>query len=211
VPSAHPLAAQSKALIEAWDGNAFSDAVSSTTLQSGEVIFSTWLSLMLTNTFGDELGSRVGEASSNMLIHALDFALTGDSGVPPSRDYFNGIDPKVVMSATFDQTLTLIAAAQGANPALWTGPRGSITFTHPLIGVVASIPNSNRATYGQIVVLGRPNITAETIFTLGQSGFLQLVLPSSFTFDPHFMDQLGLFRNFEHKPMRFFRNAQLQE
>ena len=211
VPSAHPLAAQSKALLEAWDGNAFADAVSSTTLHSGEVIFSTWLSLMVTSTFGDELGSRVGEASSNMLIHALDFALTGDSGVPPSRDYFNGINPKVVMSATFDQTLTLLAAAQGTNPALWTGPRGSITFTHPLIGVVASIPNSNRATYGQIVVLGRPQITAETIFTLGQSGFLQLVLPSSFAFDPHFMDQLPLFRNFEHKPMRFFRNAQLHE
>ena len=48
--------------------------------------------------------------------------------------------------------------AQGNNPAAWTGPRGSITFTHPLIGVVASIPNSNRATYGQIVVLGRPHM-----------------------------------------------------
>ena len=83
VPPAHPLAAQAKSIVEAWDGNAFSDAVTSTSLHSGEVIFSTWLSLMLTNTFGDELGARVGEASSNMLIHTLDFALTGDSGVPP--------------------------------------------------------------------------------------------------------------------------------
>jgi hypothetical protein len=96
-------------------------------------------------------------------------------------------------------------------PHYWTGPRGSITFTHPLIGNVASIPNSNRATYGQIVVLGRPKITGESIFTLGQSGFLHLVLPGSFTLDPHFLDQLGLFRNFEYKPMRFFQNAQLQE
>ena len=79
---------------------------------------------------------------------------------------------------------------------------GSITFSHPLLGVVASVPNSNRATYGQIIVLGRPAITGE-YFTLGQSGFLQLVLPSSFAFDPHFMDQLGLFRNFDYKPMRF--------
>jgi acyl-homoserine lactone acylase PvdQ len=185
--------------------------VTSTNLHSGEVIFSTWLSLMLTNTFADELGAKTSEASSNMLIHALDFALTGESGVPPSRDYFNGMDPKVVMSATFDQTLAILAAAQGSNPAVWTAPRGSITFTHPLIGVVASVPNSNRATYGQIVVLGRPAITGETIFTLGQSGFLQLVLPGSFTFDPHFMDQLGLYRNFEYKPMRFFKNTQLQE
>lgn len=211
VPSAHPLAGQAKSIIESWDGSAFSDAVTSTNIHSGEVIFSTWLSLMLTNTFSDELGAKAGEASSNMLIHALDFELTGVSGVPPSRDYFNGIDPKTVMSATFDQTLTVLAAAQGTNPATWTAPRGSITFTHPIIGVVASIPNSNRATYGQIVVLGRPKITGESIFTLGQSGFLQLVLPSSFTLDPHFMDQLGLFRNFDYKPMKFFKNTQLQE
>jgi penicillin amidase len=211
VPAAHPLAAQAKAIVEAWDGNAFSDAVTSTNLHSGEVIFSTWLTLMLTNTFADELGTRANEASSNMLIHALDFALMGESGVPPSRDYFNGINPNAVMSATFDQTLALLAAAQGSNPAAWTGPRGSITFTHPIVGVVASIPNSNRATYGQIVVLGRPHIFGESIFTLGQSGFLRLVLPSSFAFDPHFMDQLGLFRNFEYKPMRFFRNTQLKE
>ena len=166
---------------------------------------------MLINTFGDELGARVNEASSNMLIHTLDFALTGQSGVPPSRDYFNGVDPNAVMSATFDQTLTIIAEEQGINPASWTALRGSITFTHPLIGTVASIPNSNRATYGQIIVLGRPRITGESIFTLGQSGFLQLVLPNSFSFDPHFMDQLGLFRNFQHKPMRFFKNTQLHE
>jgi hypothetical protein len=166
---------------------------------------------MLINTFGDELGTRVSEASSNMLIHTLDFALTGHSGVPPSRDYFNGIDPQAVMSATFDQALTIIAEEEGINPASWTAIRGVITFTHPLIGVVATVPNSNRATYGQIIVLGKPRITGESIFTLGQSGFLQLVLPSSFSFDPHFMDQLGLYRNFEHKPMRFFKNTQLQE
>lgn len=211
VPPAHPLGAQAKAVVEAWDGNAFTDAVTSTNLQAGEVIFSTWLSLMLTNTFGDELGSKTGEASSNMLIHVLDFALTGESGVPPSRDYFNGANPNARITASFDQALAVLAAAQGPNPAAWTGPRGSITFSHPIIGNVASIPNSNRATYGQIIVLGRPKITGESIFTLGQSGFLHLVLPSGFTLDPHFNDQLGLYRNFEYKPMRFFQNAQLKE
>ena len=119
VSPVHPLGAQAKSIIEAWDGNAFADAVTSTSLHSGEVIFSTWLTLMLTNTFGDELGARVGEASSNMLIHALDFALTGDSGVPPSRDYFNGINPKVVISAAFDQTL----AVPGLDYILASAPR----------------------------------------------------------------------------------------
>ena len=63
VPPAHPLAAQAKTIVEAWDGSAFTDAVTSTNLEAGEVIFATWLSLMITNTFGDELGARVGEAS----------------------------------------------------------------------------------------------------------------------------------------------------
>ncbi|HEU4766180.1 MAG TPA: penicillin acylase family protein, partial [Pyrinomonadaceae bacterium] len=211
VPAAHPLAPQAKAIVEAWDGSAFTDAVTSTNLESGEVIFSTWLSLMVSTTFGDELGASANEASSNMLIHALDFALTGASGVPPSRDYFNGIDPKVRMSAVFDQALAVLSAAQGSNPATWTAPRGSITFSHPIIGVVASIPNSNRATYGQIVVLGRPKITGESIFTLGQSGTLHLVPPASFTFDPHFLDQLPLFTNFQYKPMLFFKNTQLHQ
>ena len=211
VPSAHPLAPQAKAIVEAWDGNAFSDAVTSTNLQAGEVIFMTWLSRMITNTFGDELGSRLNEANPNTLIHVLDFAATGSSGVPPSRNYFNGVNPNQVISTSFTETLTILAAAQGANPAAWTGPRGTINFTHPIIGSVGTIPNSNRATYGQIVVLSRPKITGESIFTLGQSGFVHLVPPAGFTLDAHFKDQLELFRTFQYKPMRFFRNTQLKE
>ena len=88
VPPSHPLGAQAKAVVEAWDGNAFTDAVTSTSLQSGEVIFSTWLSLMLTNSFGDELGGKANEASSNMLIHALDFALDGRFGRPAEPRLF---------------------------------------------------------------------------------------------------------------------------
>lgn len=211
VPPAHPLGAQAKSIVEAWDGSAFSDSVASTNLLAGEVIFSTWLSRMITNTFADELGGSVGEANSNTLIHVLDFALTGTSGVPPSRDYLNGVHPNVAMSAAFDQAVAALAAAQGPNPAAWTGPRGTINFNHPIIGPVGSIPNSNRATYGQIVVLGRPKITAESIFTLGQSGFIRLVPPSAFALDAHFRDQLQLFRNFEYKPMRFYQNTQLKE
>ena len=134
---------------------------------------------MITNTFGDELGARVGEASSNMLIHTLDFALTGDSGVPPSRDYFNGINPKVVMSATFDQTLAVLAAAQGAESCTWTAPSGSITFTHPLLGVVASIPNSNRATYGQIIVLGPAADHGESILLWAKAGSCSWCCPAA--------------------------------
>lgn len=211
VPPSHPLAPQARSIIKSWDGNAFADAVTSTNLKAAEVIFTTWIDLMIKNTFADELGGQVNQASLNMLLHCLDFAVTGESGVPPSRDYFNGVSAHAVMSNTFDQALAAIASAQGNNPAAWTAPRGNIVFTHPIVGVVGSIPNSNRATYAQIVVLGKPRITGESIFTLGQSGFIQFVPPGGFALDPHFKDLLPLYRNFQYKPMHLYQNTHLKE
>jgi len=203
VPPSHPLAAQARAVVESWDGNAFEDALSSTSLNAGEVIFSSWLGRMISDTFADELGDQLSEASSNMLLHVLDFAFTGQSGVPPSRDYFNGVNPSAVISRAFDTVVAALAAALGEDPAAWTGPRGVIAFTHalPQIGTVATIPNSNRSTYGQVVVLRRPFIRGENIFSLGQSGFIKLIPPVGHELDPHFMDLLPLYRNFEYKPM----------
>ncbi len=200
VPPTHRLAGAARAVVEAWDGSAFGDAVSSTDLLAGEVIFSAWLSLMIPNTFADLLGSHFNEASSNMLLHALDFAFTGSSGVPPSRDYFNGQDPNALMSAAFDQIVGDLAVSQGDDPSAWTGPRGAISFVHPLLGSVGSIPASNRSTYGQIVLL-RPEIEGENIFTLGQSGFARFIPPDSFELDRHFNDLLPLYREFQYKPM----------
>lgn len=211
VPPANPLAPAAKQVVETWDGNAIANAITSTQAQAGELIFSTWLSQMIQATFADELGSKVGEASSNMLIHVLDDALGGGSAVPASRDYFNGVNPNVVMSGVFDATVAALAAAQGPNPATWTAPRGTTRFNHPLLGTVATIPESNRATYAQIVVARRPHMTGENIFTLGQSGFVELVPPAGFAFDPFFFDLLGLYRNFEYKPMHLFQNTQLTE
>ncbi len=221
MPPSHPLAAPARAVLQAWDGNAVADAVTSTTTLSGEVIFSTWLDRMIANTFGDELGSRVNEASSNMLIHALDYALTGASGVRPSRDYFNGQRPQAVMSASFDQALTLLAGQLGTDVTTWATPRGETVFTHPILGRVASIPQSNRSTYGQLVVMGMNHeppgtwdnpgwrqTTDEAIFTLGQSSFAQLVPPAGFALDPHYRDLNDIYRRFEYIPMRLFLGVQ---
>lgn len=211
VPPTHPLAPQARAVVEAWDGNAFADAVTSTNLNAGEVIFFAWLERAMVNTFSDELGARLGEATPNTLLHSLDFALAGESGVPPSRDYFNGVGAHAVMSNSFDQAVAAIAAVQGGNPAAWTAPRGSIVFAHPIVGVVGSVPNSNRATYAQIVVLDKHGISGENIFTLGQSGFIQFVPPGGFALDPHFKDLLPLYRNFQYKPMRLYKDDKLKK
>ena len=200
VPPSHRLAGVARAQLESWDGSAFEDAISSTNLLAGEVIFSRWLNEMVSDTFADVLGTRFSEASSNMLLHALDFAFTGSSGVPPSRDYFNGQDPNALMSAAFDQIIDELERQQGEDPSAWTGPRGAITFAHPLLGTIATIPASNRSTYGQIVELSS-EIDGENIFTLGQSGFARFVPPGSYELDPHFMDLLPIYRQFQYKPM----------
>jgi penicillin amidase len=172
VPPTNPLAPQAKAVLEAWNGDAFADAVTSTTLDAGEVIFSRWLSV--NNTFADELGANKALASVNMLIHVLDDALGGGSGVPPSRDYFNGLDPNRVISTAFDQALD----ALGPDPAAWSAqPRATIAFRpvfSPPIPEAGSMLGSSHMTYLQGIILSRPTITSENILTLGQSGFIGL-------------------------------------
>ena len=204
VPPSDPLADQAIEILNAWDGNQIEDAVESESIQVGEVIFSRWLGDMIFSAFEPALGADLArsEASSNMLLHVLDDALGPGSGVPPSRDYFEGREPYAQISATFDQTLGELRSELGPDPARWTPPRPATNFDHPVIGRVATVPTSNRATYGQIVQLSEQGIVSENIFTLGQSGFIQLVPPNRFELDPHFRDQLPLYRNFEYKPMQ---------
>jgi len=121
------------------------------------------------------------------------------SGVPPSRDYFNGEDPGQVMAGAFDQALAALASQFGTpDPAQWILPRTTIDFRHPFLPIdLGSIPLSNRATYALIVIIDKKKVFAESIQPLGQSGFISAAgVP-----DVHFADQLELFRNFEYKPM----------
>jgi penicillin amidase len=212
-PPANPLAPAARAVVEAWSENGFADAVTSTTLEPGQVIFQAWLDAAVRATFADELGAQAGEASSNMLLHALDFAATGRSGVPPSRDYFGGVPPGAVLSAAFDGAVAALAARYppGTPPSAWTAPRGATSLTHPVFGKVASFPTSNRATYAQVVVADGPGLSGESVFTLGQSGFVGVGPGGTPAFDPHFFDQLPLYTAFAYKPQHLYRNEELKE
>lgn len=205
VPPTHPLAPAARALLAGWDGYDFPDAVASTTLLPAAVIYRAWLARMLTSTFADELGPVANLASVNMLLHALDQALTGKSGVPPSRDYFNGVDPNRVMSNTFDQILATLAAQQGNDPTAWSSPRPVINFNHSVVGLVGTAPRANRSTWAQVVVMSRHEPYGETQLTLGQSGFIARNADGTFTLDPHFRDQLETFKSFGYKPMPLLR------
>jgi penicillin G amidase len=206
VPSNHPLAAQARAVVESWSGNKFADAVASTTREPGDVIFTTWLDLMLPAVFADELGADVSRATPNMLIHVLDDALGGGSGVPPSRDYFNGQDPHTVVSNVFTQALNTL----GPSPTGWSNkPRDVVHFRHMLSSVpeIGTIFDSNRGTYAQMVAFSSPLVDARNIFPLGQSGFIAMGPGNTPVFDEHFSDQLTLYRNFEYKPMSLTKSG----
>jgi penicillin amidase len=58
-----------------------------------------------------------------------------------------------------------------------------------------------------VIVLDAAAVTGYNIIPLGQSGFIS---PSG-ELDPHFRDQLELYRNFEYKQMHFYKNARLEE
>ena len=210
-PPTNTFAGQARAVLESWDGSRFADAKSSTKLEAGQVIFDKWLTLMLGKTFGDELGTEITQATSNMLIHVLDEALGGGSGVPPTRDYFNGSNPKQVMSQVFDDAL----AQPGINPTNWSlQERAIVQFRHtlyPTIPQVAEMPESNRGSYAMMIVLSNPALTSESILSLGASGFIGRDASNKPVFDPHFSDQFNLFRQFMYKPMRLYRNTQLHE
>lgn len=210
VPPTHALSAQAKAVLETWDDSLFADARISTTLDPGHVIFDRWLQLVLATTFDDDLLAP-NRGSINMLIHVLDHALGGGSGVPPSRDYFNGVHPYVVMSRAMDQVLS----ALGPDPAFWSSqPRATVSFRRtnfPTIPSAGTILDANRGSYAQIVELSNPKIVAQNILTLGASGFVGLGPSNTAVLDPHFNDQLELYRNFEYKPMHFYMNPQLGE
>ncbi len=144
-----------------------------------------------------------------MLIHVLDAALGGGSGVPPTRDYFNGADPNQVMSTVFDNTLL----ALGSSASWSTQPRPLIRFRHILFPVVpeaGTVPDSNRASFGQVVVLSTPRIGSESVLVPGESGFIQSTGGTP-VLDPHFNDQLGLAKNFAYRHAALYENLQLQE
>ena len=210
VPPQHPLAGAAREVVEAWSENVFEDAVSSTEVDAGYVIFDAWLSRTLANAFQGALGDALGQATPNMLLHALDFAATGASGVPPTamRDYFGAEGWEGVLSRSFDEVVAALAAnAGGAPPAAWTAPRPTTQFKHPVVGVVGTIPTSNRSTYGQIVVTAPPHLVGWSIFTLGQSGFIGVAPPPvGYALDPHFADQLPLYRRFEYKDQLLWKD-----
>jgi hypothetical protein len=150
------------------------------------------------------LGPQIGLADANVLVNALG----GNPAMPPSVDYLDGADANALIIRSLEEALSSLSFAyQTDDMSKWLVPRDDIVFMHPLGIELGRIPESNRSTYAQVVVMKESGAIGYNIIPLGQSGFLDADgVPG-----PHVTDQLPLYRNFEYKRMHFYLGKRLIE
>ncbi|MEM3891133.1 MAG: penicillin acylase family protein [Nitrososphaerales archaeon] len=207
-------------LLEAWDGQRVDTNGDGLYDHPGQTIFEAWLPIMLEKTFKDEFGDyfsmlqynypeAVGGPTTvplgvNVLIHALEGPR---AGVPPSRDYFNGVDPKVVIVESLERALLQLQTKYGTQDMMkWKRSINILRFgTANVFGVPQSFVSPkdvifmNRGTQNHFVVLGKDRIQGWNVVPPGQSGFTDLMGKTG----AHYSDQIDLYVGFTYKRMLF--------
>ena len=216
--------AMAVALLKEWnqyrydmDGDGYYDSPAQT-------IFQKWLSLMLNNTLADDLGSYFGryagtgyptspptgstniQTGTKILYHSL---LGNASTIPNHYDFFNSVDPSVVVLGTLTEALKSLATEYATeNVREWLLPVVQQKFfITNFNGVPQANPdealylpiNMNRGTENHLVVLKPTGVSGYDVCPPGQSGF---VSPDGIK-DQHYEDQMDLYKNFQTKPMLF--------
>jgi penicillin amidase len=205
-PTTNELVSQAASMLQSWNQNVVDDAVTSTEDEVAYVVYWVWKDKLRHDVFSDEVGdNNVKWADDNVLIHLLDGPR---SELPMHLDYFNGENREIVIGKALDEALGSLTYLFGTSDmSKWIVPRGETVFQHPLGIEIGRIPLSNRSTYAQVIVFNGGKVDGYNIIPLGQSGF---IAPDK-TLDPHFRDQLDLYRNFEYKHMNFYEDASLNE
>ena len=199
-PSDDAAVKQALSLVQQWSGNEFDDPIQSITLNPAAVLMAAWQKALLERIFGPTLHADAANVDVNVLLRVLRAGLSPGIGMPVRYPYVVAHELPKILANTFVDTVQALSAQHGTDMAAWRVARPQTQFTHPLVGVVAHLPASYRATYAQRVELG-PKGRAESIFTLGQSGFIAAHGAGGFTLDAHYLDLLALYKNFEYKPM----------
>lgn len=168
------------------------------------VLQDAWLREILKLTFEDEfelLGmsyeDRNLEILFNIILHRID-----PMGLRSFYDWFRDrTDRGIPTDANGIFTLALDNALAELGDPPYDVERGVISFVHPIYGEIATSPFSNRSTWAQAVSMGAAGpVRTETLFALGQSGFIE---EGEFDpiFDDNFFSQQPEFDNFEHTPV----------
>lgn len=192
-----------------------------------QTIFQKWLAVMLEKTLKDDLGASFARFSSTgysenpasppsgstnvqqgtrVLYHAL---LGEKSTIPNEYDFFNNIDPNLVILDALDKTILDLTNKYGTNDmSQWLLPVVPQKFFHTnFAGVPQANPaevlflpiHMNRGTENHLVVLKPGGVEGWDVCPPGQSGF---VGPDG-TKGDHYLDQMDLYGNFQLKPMLF--------
>ena len=188
-----------------------------------QTIMEQWLPTMLQMTFQNDLempylaryssagypasppgGSTNVQSGTKVLYHSL---LGVSSSVPNNFDFFNGVDPYQVIRNALTTTIGNLTKRFGnSDMAKWFSPVVAQKFDYRnFAGVpqanaseVLYLPvNMNRGTQNHMVVFKKAGFEARNVCPPGQSGF---VAPDG-NADPHYADQMGLYQNFQSKPM----------
>lgn len=204
---ADPRLSQAAQVLRDWDHRADEGAV-------GETLFDRWRTRVLSDTFGDELGTHVQRildpfdpTGDSLLLRALE----GEAAsLPVARDYFNGLSPDLALVNSLIGALDELTAEFGTpDMAQWGWDPGTIKFVlGPL--TFGEIPWHSRGSYMQFVELTHPWARGENILPPGESGTILEGPDGLLQLDPHFLDQLDMYRNWEYKPMPLYNLSVLQ-
>ncbi len=209
---AYPTPARTAALqmLQNWDGHFVAGGptqwATGATRADAWVLEKAWIDQMIQLTFADKLGSAATPSMQlfNVLLHALQGS---SAGVVNLYDWFKDTsgqglptDPQQLMVLALDQALAQLG------PGPWNQPRGTINFTHDILGVIHQAPYSNRSTYAHCIEFGSSGpIRIESMFPLGESGYIAFGPGGAPVFDPNFFSMAPLFDTFTLRPFPLFQ------
>jgi acyl-homoserine lactone acylase PvdQ len=200
---ADPRLGDVEQMLRDWDHRADDGSV-------GETIFDAWRVRVFRDTFADELGEFLtpledpfNPTGDSFLLRCLQGSV---AGLPVARDYFDGVDQQVMLVGSLIAALDELTAQFGTEDMQqWGWDPGTIEFTFGPF-TFGEVPWHSRGSYMQFVEMTRPVAKGENVLPPGNSGTLLLDGDGLLTLDPHFLDQLDLYRDWQYKPMplRFY-------
>jgi len=167
-----------------------------------------WIQEVLRLTFADELGQETYEKQPPVLLfNTLLHGLGENSSIVNNYNWFQNVadeNAPQTVSAIIVTALDNALAQLGTRP--WgTGKRGETVYKHDMIGQIHAMPFSSRSTYAHCVEMGSNGpVRIESMFPLGESGFIGMNADGTPAFDPHFFSMTEVFDTFVYREFPLF-------
>ena len=188
------------ALLNDWDGHFVAGGkdqwVSGQTRADAWVLMNAWVREVVRLTFEDELENS---QPVGLLFNVLLRGLAGQTaGIVNRYDWFRNLSTADSPQSANDiivKALDNVLLKLGSQP--WNVDRGVTVYKHSMLGVVHTMPFSNRSTYAHCVAWGQDGpVRIESMFPLGESGTILMAPDGSPLFDTNFFSMTSLFDNF---------------